>query len=204
MKIQLGKTAKTHDGKHLAADRLKSGRQRGAIIRAIQEIERYDGVPGVKEKRVTLELELDEAEKLAKDLLEVVEKHRREIHAEQLAAEGQCEHRCIHCGHEWVGGFNELCPLLLTRSHPANDAALTRAESTTLDFNGYTWIEGRDAHRDRLRTDAYDRDTLNSLHARGLIEWLDDQASWRPTEAGLAVIHAEREARRIAHEKEAE
>jgi hypothetical protein len=201
MKIRLGKTAKTHKGVHLRADtRFGSGTEPGVNVHATQLVERETqwGTTEVRYKDVALELDLDEATKLATDLIAAVKKVKGRARSAELARKGECDHRCIHCGHEWTGKLNELCPALLTNGHPTGTDNLTHIELSTLDWNGYTWIE--EGNRgDKLRTDAYNRDVLNSLRTRGLIEWVtegDLQAYWRPTSLGIATIHKHRELRR--------
>lgn len=182
MKIQLGHKAKRLSGEvretwpHAHDDG-------GVTVLLAQRVDRGK----IIYKFVTVELELAEAEKLAADLLEGVREERRRQYQAKRAALPQVDHKCHHCGHEWTGLPDDRCPRVHNAPHPASPHSLTRDELAML-IDAQAWITGHDSW-DRVRTDAYDRNVLNALVERGLIEFCDDdKTTWRPNSVGRFIV----------------
>jgi hypothetical protein len=183
MKLQLGHRAKRLSGE--VRETWPHAHDGGGVTVLLAQ--RLDRGSEVVYKFVTVELELTEAEKLAADLLEGVREERHRQYQEERAAIPKIDHKCHHCGHEWHGFPDDRCPRVHAAPHPAYPYKLTPQELAML-VNAQEWLTGNESW-DRVRTEAYDRNVLNALIERGLIEFCDDdKATWRPNSVGQFIV----------------
>jgi hypothetical protein len=202
VKIQLGKTAKMHTARLMKTwSHAHDGG--GVTVNLMQRMERETTSVAARKvirKDVCIELGLDEAERLGRELLEGAREERRRQYQERRAAIPKMDHTCLHCGHKWHGMPDDRCPRIMRAPHPSGPSYVTDTEMMTLE-DGLSPSGQEGAPLGRALTERFDRDVLNALLERGLIEFHDEQATWCPTSVGKFVVNQAHKQRRLDAQK---